>query len=123
MSDISEHRLDRLEQDVSSVKATLGRLEPMIIRMDERLNATLPHLATKAELTEGLAGVRLELADGLSAARREQSDGLAGLRSELADKPGKTFVAVAIGVLLAAYAAGLAAIAALSVLRALHLFS
>ena len=72
----TELRLDHLEEDTREIKATLARLEPMIIRID----ATLPHLATKAEL---------------------------------ADKPGKVYLATAIGVLLAAYAAGLAGLAAL----------
>jgi hypothetical protein len=55
----------------------LGRVES-----DTRSSSTLPHLATKAELTTGLANVR----------------------TELADKPGKTYLATAIGVLIAAYA-------------------
>jgi hypothetical protein len=71
-------RFERLEEDVRDIKTTLTRLEPMIIRID----ATLPHLATK---------------------------------EELADKPGKTYLATAIGVLLVAYAAGLAGLAALPV--------
>ena len=45
-------RLDHLERDVREIKTTLARLEPMIIRIDERLVAELPHLATKAELAE-----------------------------------------------------------------------
>jgi hypothetical protein len=53
MSEIrTEDRLGRLEQDVGEIKATLARLEPMIIRIDERLNTTFPHLATKADLAE-----------------------------------------------------------------------
>ena len=32
------------------VKTTLARLEPMIVRIDATLTATLPHLATKTEL-------------------------------------------------------------------------
>jgi hypothetical protein len=79
----AEIRLDHLEEDMREIKATLARLEPMIIRIDERLTSTLPHLATKAEL---------------------------------ADKPGKTYLATAIGVLLVACAAGLAGLAALPVL-------
>lgn len=80
----TEQRLDRLESDVGEIKATLRRLEPMIIRID----AQLPHLATKAELAE---------------------------------KPGKLWLTTAIGVLLVAYAAGLAGIAALPVLtRLMH---
>jgi hypothetical protein len=85
---MSEARIDRLEEDMHEIRAVLGRLEPMINRID----AQLPHLATKAELTTGLAE----------------------LRAELADKPGKVFLATAIGVLLVAYAAGLAGLAARS---------
>jgi hypothetical protein len=56
---MSETRLDRLEDEI---RASLARLEPMIIRIDERLQhvadaaavarieALLPHLATKAEV-------------------------------------------------------------------------
>jgi len=39
-------RLDRLEEDVHEIKTTLAGLVPIIHRID----ATLPHLATKAEL-------------------------------------------------------------------------
>ena len=56
------------------VKAVLARIEPMIIRID----ATMPHLATKAELAE---------------------------------KPSKTYMWGILGVLITAYAAGLAAMA------------
>jgi hypothetical protein len=90
---MSEARIDRLEEDMHEIRAVLGRLEPMINRID----AQLPHLATKAELTTGLAE----------------------LRAELADKPGKVFLATAIGVLLVAYAAGLAGLAALPVIAKL----
>jgi hypothetical protein len=38
-------RFDRLEE-------RLGRIEETIIRMDATLTATLPHLATKAELAD-----------------------------------------------------------------------
>lgn len=33
-----EARVARLEEDMKEVKQVLGRLEPMLIRMDERLN-------------------------------------------------------------------------------------
>lgn len=72
MSELHEVRLDRLEAEFHEVKAILTRL----VRIDERLNATLPHLATKAE------------------------------------RPGKGFLAGAV----AAYAAGLAGLAALPVI-------
>jgi hypothetical protein len=78
-------RVTRLENNVREVKATLAQMLPMIVRID----ATLPHLATKAELTE----LRSELGP------------------ELADKPGKAYLWAVLAVLLAAYAAGLAAIA------------
>ncbi|HEY2619460.1 MAG TPA: hypothetical protein VGI78_19120 [Acetobacteraceae bacterium] len=93
----TELRLDRLEADVRDMRVTLGRLEPLIIRIDERLNATLPHLATKAELATAVTS----------------------LTTALGDKPGKTFLVGSIGVLLAAYALGLAGVAALPVLRGL----
>ena len=47
---MSEARTDRLEEDVRDIRATLARLEPLIIRIDERLTTELPRLATKAEL-------------------------------------------------------------------------
>jgi hypothetical protein len=49
---MSEARTSRLEEDVRDIKAALTRLEPLIIRIDERLASELPHLATKAELAE-----------------------------------------------------------------------
>jgi len=82
-----EPRVVRLEEDMRDVKATLVRLEPMIVRIDATLTATLPHLATKAELAD--------------------------LRSELADKPGKAYLWGVLAVLIAAYAAGLAGLAVL----------
>ncbi len=73
------------------VKSTLSRLEPLIIRVDATLTSTLPHLATRAEL--------------------------ANLRSEMNEKfgdvPTKTYLWGLIGVLITAYAAGLAALAVL----------
>lgn len=62
------------------IKTMLAQLLPIIIRID----ATTPHLATKAELAQ--------------------------LRSELADKPGKLYLWAVLAGLLAGYAAGLAAI-------------
>lgn len=93
MSELRDLRLDHLEEDVREIKAVLGRLEPLIIRMDQRMTSELPTLATKAELAE--------------------------LRVELAEKPGKWWLAGAIAVLIAAYAAGLSALAALPVITRL----
>ena len=92
----TEDRLDRLENDVRDIKVTLGRLEPMIIRID----ATALHLATKAELTTGLSDVRGEIAN---------------MKVALADKPGKLFLTAAIAILIAAYGLGLAGLAALPI--------
>ncbi len=47
-----EPRVAHLEEDMRDVKATLARLEPMIVRIDATLTATLPHLATRAELAD-----------------------------------------------------------------------
>jgi hypothetical protein len=84
-----EARVARLEEDMREVKAVLSRLEPMIVRIDAVVGATLPTLATKAELAVW------------------GSD----LRTELAEKPSKTYMWGVLGVLIAAYAAGLAALA------------
>jgi hypothetical protein len=77
------------------VKSVLGQIVPMLTRIDAMLTTTLPHSATKAELSE----LRAELL------------------AELADKPGKAYLWAVIGVLVAAmvasYGAGLAAIALL----------
>jgi len=45
-----EARISRLEEDMREVKATGARLEAAAIRIETMLSATLPHLATKAEL-------------------------------------------------------------------------
>ena len=73
------------------MKSVLAQILPTLARIEATLSSTLPHLATKAELSE--------------------------LRAELADKPGKTYLWAVVGVLVAAivasYGAGLAAIALL----------
>ena len=47
-----EVRISRLEEDMREVKSAVGRLEATTIRIEAMLAATLPHLATKAELAE-----------------------------------------------------------------------
>ena len=47
-----EARITRLEEDMREVKAAISRLEATTIRIETMLTATLPHLATKAELAE-----------------------------------------------------------------------
>ena len=95
----------RLEQTTSRLEATTGRLEETTAKLGERMGrveigiaeikamlaATLPHLATKAEVAE----LRTEMVAGF------------------ADKPGKTYMWGIIAALLTAYACGLAALAIL----------
>ncbi len=64
-----EGRVERLERDMADVKATLGRIEPMIISM----HAQMPHLATKAELER----VRGEIEAKIEGLRGETRAGLA----------------------------------------------
>jgi hypothetical protein len=47
-----EARISRLEGDMRDVKSAVARLEATTIRIEAMLAATLPHLATKAELAE-----------------------------------------------------------------------
>ena len=106
-----EARVARLEEDVREVKAVLSRLEPIIVRMDAVITSTLPQLATKAEVAQ----LRGEMHTGLSDLRGELHTGLSDLRGELraglAEKPSKTYLWGILGVLITAYAAGLAALA------------
>jgi hypothetical protein len=83
-------RVSRAEGDVHDLKDTPGELMVMVARID----AQLPYLATKAEI----AGLEVKIA---------------GLEVKLADKPGKTYMWGILGVLLTAYACGLAALAVL----------
>lgn len=47
-----EARISRLEADMRDVKSAVARLEATTIRIEAMLAATLPHLATEAELAE-----------------------------------------------------------------------
>jgi hypothetical protein len=80
-------RVVRVEGDVRDIKETLTDLRVMIARMD----AQLPHLATKSEIAH------LE----------------ARMEAGFAEKPSKTYMWGILGVLLTAYACGLAALAIL----------
>jgi hypothetical protein len=98
-----EQWVSRLEEDMHEVKAAHGRLETMVsdvrlavTRIEAALVATLPHLATKAEVTEILKTLP-HLAT----------------KAELAEKLGKGYLVGMIGILLAAYAGGLVALAVL----------
>jgi hypothetical protein len=111
-----ETRVSRLEGDVHEVKATMGRLEMMLTEIKATLDATLPHLATKAELADlrtelkgDAAGLRIELKGEMAQMRGEMGD----LRVSLAQMPTKTYMWGILTALLTAYACGLAALAIL----------
>jgi hypothetical protein len=111
-----EFRVSRLEQDMGDVKSILGQMLPMIVRIDATLTATLPHLATKAELQSafGILDGKIGTLDGkITDLRSEMHSELGQLRVELAEKPSKTYLWAILGVLIAAYAAGLAGLAVL----------
>ncbi len=84
---VMEARVSRLEEDMREEKAARSRMEAAIIRIE----ATLPHLATKADISDLKTDIaRLD-----------------------ADKPGKTYMWGILAVLLTAYACGLAGLAVL----------
>ena len=91
-------RVSRLEDDVQDIKATMRNLEQVVVRIEATLNATLPHLATKAELADMRSELKVEIAQ---------------VRTDLAEKPGKAYMWGVLTALLAAYACGLAALAVL----------
>ncbi len=100
-----EQRVFRLEDDVRDLKSIAasidGRFANMELRfgkMEALFTATLPHLATKADL----ADVRTEL-----------KEYIAEIKVGLADKPSRTYMWGILAVLLTAYACGLAALAVL----------
>lgn len=97
-----ETKVDRLETKVDRLETGFQRLELGFARLEAVLTATLPHLATRAELAATRADVqnlRVELKGDIAAG--------------LADKPGKTYMWGILAVLLAAYACGLAGLAVL----------
>jgi hypothetical protein len=100
---------------MGDVKAILAQMLPLIVRID----ATLPHLATKAELGAlegkigGLDGKIGGLEGKIGDLRSEMHSELGKLRAELAEKPSKTYLWMVLGVLIMAYAAGLAGLAIL----------
>jgi hypothetical protein len=100
-------RVSRLEDDVHDMKAMMRNVEQIVLRIEATLNATLPHLATKAELADLRAETKADIAAARLATERE----FAGLRADLADKPSKTYMWGVLTALLAAYACGLAALA------------
>ena len=83
---------------MSEVKATMSRLEMLVVEIRASHDANLRHLATKAEMAE---------------LRTERKGSMAALRADLADKPSKTCMGDAPTALLTAHACGLAALAIL----------
>jgi phosphoglycerate-specific signal transduction histidine kinase len=81
-----EDRVARLEDDMQEVKSVLSRLEPMIVRIDATLTATLPNLATKAELADLRADVTREISglrnDNISL-RAEMTTEIGSLRADM----------------------------------------
>ena len=65
MSELRDLRIDRLEEDVREIKAVLAWLEPLVIRIDQRLTSELPQLPTKTELADKPGKVRLATAIGV----------------------------------------------------------
>jgi len=98
-------RVSRLEGEVQELRSTMTRVELIVTRIE----AALPHLATKAELADMRSDIRGEIAD----LRSETKDEFASVRAQLAEKPSKTYMWGVLGVLLMAYACGLAALAVL----------
>ena len=97
-----EDRVALLEGDMQDVKSLLFRLEPLIICIDATLTSTLPHLATRA----AVAAVRSDVNKDISGLRLE-------MNQKLSDLPTKTYMWGILGMLIAAYGAGLAALAVL----------
>ncbi len=114
-----EPRVSRLEEDMREVKAANSRLETMVVdirqsvtRIEATLTATLPHLATKAEVAEIMKTLP-HLATKAEVAEILKTLPHLATKAEVAEKPGKAYLVGLIGILIAAYAAGLAALAVL----------
>jgi hypothetical protein len=115
-----EDRVARIEGDVRDVKSLLSRLEPMIIRIDATLTSTLPHLATRAEVTamrseinKDISGLRADVNQNISGLRAEVDQKLSDLNQKLSDLPTRIYMWGVLGVLITAYGAGLAGMAVL----------
>ena len=112
-------RVSRLEGEVQDLKSAVARVELIVTRIE----AALPYLATKAEVIESQADTRAAVADtkaevadtkvAVGELRAEMKGELGAVRVELAEKPSKTYMWGVLGVLLMAYACGLAALAVL----------
>jgi hypothetical protein len=98
----TEDRLSRLEEDIRDIKAMLAQLMPMVVRID----ATLPHLATKAEVTTVLSDLRIEMNTGLTELRTE----IGTLGNAIAHKPSRGEMWAMMGAMTGAFAVILTAL-------------
>jgi hypothetical protein len=96
-----EARVSRLEEDMRESRTAWSRAEASLARIE----ATLPHLATKAHVAE----LRAEMEQRITGVEVT----IGRVETQLAEKPGRTYLWGILGVLLAAYACGLAALAVL----------
>lgn len=53
--------VDHIQEDVRDIKAALAQLVPVVNRMDGFLQATLPSLATRADVEREAASLRLDI--------------------------------------------------------------
>ena len=105
-------RVTRVEGDVSDIKTVLAELKVLMVRIDTRIETQLPHLATKAEIADLEA--RMERRFGEVDRRFGEIDRRFGEQdAKLAALPTRTYMWGILGVLLTAYACGLAALAVL----------
>jgi hypothetical protein len=86
-----EGRISRLEDEMRDVKATLAQMLPILVRIDSTLTATLPHLATKAEMADLRGEIKAEVADlrgelkaEIGDLRGEVTTQIASVRAEIA---------------------------------------
>ena len=109
---VMEMRVSRLEEVMRDVKSSIARLDATTARIEMTtveikavLAATLPHLATKAELASGLGDQTSQMG--------QLTSRIADLTVALAEKPSKTYMSGILAVLLTVYACGLAGLAIL----------
>lgn len=112
---------------MSDLKTAQAELKATVARIEAKLDAILPHLATKADLV----GVESRLDSRLNTmqatltqfatkadlsvlqTRLDTTLPFLATKADLADKPGKTYMWGILAALLTAYACGLAALAVL----------
>ena len=73
---VMEARVSRVEEDMREVKAGQTRMEASLARIEALLEATLPHLATKADVAE----LRAEMKADNAALRADMEARRLGLR-------------------------------------------